>query len=65
METGSIDVTFFVFWLVILVTTVNPYESLLENVFISLCIPAPDDGSDPPMDRMFLSILNYVPCFKI
>jgi len=37
----------------------------LENVLMSLCIPAPEDGSDPPIERMFISVLNYVSCFKI
>jgi len=32
---------------------------------MSLCIPAPEDGSDPPMERMFILTLNYVPSFKI
>ena len=25
---------------------------------MSLCIPAPDDGSDPPIERMFISVLT-------
>ncbi|SVC83140.1 uncharacterized protein METZ01_LOCUS335994, partial [marine metagenome] len=28
------------------------------------CIPAPEDGSDPPMERMFIPTLNYVLSFK-
>jgi hypothetical protein len=59
VETGSIEVTFLVFWLVIAVIAVNPYASRLENVLISLCIPAPEDGSEPPMERMFIFVLNY------
>ena len=31
---------------------------------MSLCIPAPEDGSDPPIERMFISVLNCVLCFK-
>jgi len=32
---------------------------------MTLCIPAPEDGSEPPMESMFISALNYVSCFKI
>jgi len=37
----------------------------LENVLMSLCIPAPDDGSEPPIERIFISILRDASCFKI
>jgi len=32
---------------------------------MSLCIPAPDDGSDPPIERMFITVLSHASCFKI
>jgi len=37
----------------------------LENVLTSLCIQAPEYGSEPPMESIFISALNYVSCFKI
>jgi len=45
-DTGSTMPKFVVFCPVIAVITVNPWTSNVENVLMSLWIPAPDDGSE-------------------
>ena len=38
------------------VMAVNPYAPKSEKVLISLCMPAPEDGSEPPTLRIFIMI---------
>jgi hypothetical protein len=35
------------------VTTEKQFAPSAKAAKMSACIPAPDDGSDPPIDRMF------------
>jgi hypothetical protein len=36
------------------VITLRPYAPNALNVFMSPCMPAPEEGSEPAMDRMFM-----------
>ena len=58
-DTGSIMPKFEVFCPVIAVIIVNVWTSNVENVLMSLWIPAPDDGSEPPIDNKFTSFTNF------
>ena len=55
-ETASALPNLVVFWLVTAVTAVRQWAPSPDSAATSAWIPAPDDGSDPPMDRIFMRL---------
>jgi hypothetical protein len=58
--TGSTPENVCEFWLVNAVMTLKQFASSADAALMFDWIPAPDDGSEPPMAKMFTTLLESI-----